>query len=263
MTSEKRNILNRLLQAWPHGSVVVTSWLKSQGAYQQLVQEYQKSGWIRRVGRGAYVRAGDVFDWSGGLNAIQNQLGLPVHIADKTALQLQGYAHFLPLGTGGTISLFGRPGTRLPNWFKQYDWEVAIRYTTTNHLPNNGNIGLTQKNLGSFPIKISAPELAMMEFLYLVPGRESFEEGELLMENLATLRPDLVQKLLEKCSSVKVKRLFLYLADQSGHSWLEEIDTDRINLGKGKRVIHKGGRLDTKYGITVPISHPQQQPGNM
>ncbi len=94
----------------------------------------------------------------------------------------------------------------------------------------------------------------MMELLYLVPGRESFEEAGLLMEGLATLRPDLVQSLLEQCTSVKVKRLFLYLSEQSGHLWLEEIHTARINMGRGKRVIYKGGRLDAKYGITVPTS---------
>ncbi len=259
MTSEKRNILNRLLQAWPHGSVVVSSWLKSQGVYQQLVHEYEKNGWIRSVGRGAYVRAGDVFDWKGGLNAVQNQLGLPVHIADKTALQLQGYAHFLPLGTGGILSLFAQPGTRLPTWFKQYDWGASIRYTTANLFSSNTDIGLTHKSLGSFSIKLSTPERAMMELLYLVPDRESFEEAGLLMEGLATLRPDLVQILLEQCASVKVKRLFLYLSEQSGHPWLEDINTARINMGKGKRVIYKGGRLDAKYGITVPPSNPRQQ----
>jgi hypothetical protein len=40
------------------------------------------------------------------------------------------------------------------------------------------------------------------------------------MEGLNTLRPDLVQELLEKCSSVKVKRLFMHLAEQFQHPWL-------------------------------------------
>lgn len=108
-------------------------------------------------------------------------------------MQLQGYAYFLPLGTGSTLSLFARPGTRFPTWFKQYEWGMAIRYTTANLFSSNTDIGLTHKNLESFSIKLSAPERAMMELLYLVPGRESFEEAGLLMEGLATLRPDLVQ----------------------------------------------------------------------
>lgn len=254
MASEKRNILNRLLQVWPHGSVAVTSWLKSKGVSQQLVHEYEKSGWVRRVGRGAYLRVGEVVEWSGGLNAVQNQLGLPVHVSDKTALQLQGYAHFLPFGKSGILSLFGLPGTRLPAWFQKCDWGVTLRYTTVRLFPGNLDIGLTQKDMGSFSLRVSAPERAIMELLYLVPGEESLEEAGLLMEGLATLRPDLVQRLLEQCRSVKVKRVFLYLAEQSNHSWLGKLDQAGINLGKGKRVVVKGGRLDTKYSITVPRS---------
>ncbi len=74
------------------------------------------------------------------------------------------------------------------------------------------------------------------------------------MEGLATLRPDLAQRLLEQCRSVKAKRLFLYLAEQSNHSWFDKLEKAGINLGKGKRVVVKGGRLDTKYNITVPRS---------
>jgi len=165
MTGETRNILNRLLQLWPYGSVAVASWLKSMGAYQQLVHEYEKSGWVRRIGRGAFARAGDVVEWSGGLYAIQSQLCLPVHVADKTALQLQGYAHFLPLGKGGTLSLFGLPGTRLPAWFCQSDWGIQLRYTTARLFHDQTGIGLTQKEMGTFSIRLSAPERAMMEVL--------------------------------------------------------------------------------------------------
>lgn len=254
MTSGKRKILNHLLRVWPYGSVAVTSWLKSQGAYQQLVHEYEKSGWVRRIGRGAYARAGDSVEWSGGLYAIQSQLGLPVHVADKSALQLQGYAHFLAFGPGNTLSLFGLPGTRLPAWFYQMDWGVPFRYISSKLFSEEAGIAMTQKTTGSFSIKISAPERAIMEVLYLVPKYESFEESGLLMESLTTLRPKLVQSLLEQCSSIKVKRLFLYLAEKNNHAWLDKLDLEKISLGKGKRSIVKGGRLNPKYNITVPLS---------
>jgi len=254
MDSGKRNILNQLLQKWPAGSVAVSSWLKLLGAYQQLMYEYEKSGWVRRIGRGAYVRAGDEIDWSGGLYAIQQQLALSVHVADKTALQLQGYAHFLPLGQGGTLSLFGLPRTRLPAWFQRYDWGVDLRYTTARLYADKVDMGLTGRKSGTLTVQMSAPERAMMEFLYFVPNQESFEEAALLMEGLTTLRPDLVQKLLEQCCSVKVKRLFMFLAAKSQHPWVEKLDQNRINFGKGKRVIAKEGRLDKRYNITVPES---------
>ncbi len=72
------------------------------------------------------------------------------------------------------------------------------------------------------------------------------------MENVGTLRPQLVQLLLEQCRSVKVKRLFLWSAEHVGHAWAEQVDPKRVDLGCGKRQLYKGGSLDPKYEITVP-----------
>jgi hypothetical protein len=58
--------------------------------------------------------------------------------------------------------------------------------------------------------------------------------------------------LLEQAMSVKVKRLFLYFADRHCHLWAAHLNRDRITLGKGKRALVKGGRLDRKYNITIP-----------
>jgi hypothetical protein len=51
---------------------------------------------------------------------------------------------------------------------------------------------------------------------------------------------------------VKVKRLFLYLADKVGHDWLSYISLDKVDLGSGKRAIVNDGVYVSKYQITVP-----------
>jgi hypothetical protein len=61
-----------------------------------------------------------------------------------------------------------------------------------------------------------------------------------------------LQKLLEDCKSVKVKRLFFFFADRHNHAWLKRLDRSRIDLGKGKRMLVRGGKLDPTYEITVP-----------
>lgn len=254
MTGENRGKINRLLRIWPQGTVAVSRWLEAQGAYQQLVHQYEKSGWIQRIGQGAYVHAGDSVEWTGGLHALQEHMQLPVHAGGKTALQMQGYAHFLPMGKTGAVSLFGSAGTRLPAWFRQYEWGVEVRYTATKLFADDPNAALTKKALATYAITLSAPERAIMEVLYLVPTEVSFEEAGLLMESLTTLRPRLVQSLLEQCHSVKVKRLFMYLAESHNHAWVRKLDLSKVDFGKGKRMIVKGGRLDTKYNITVPDS---------
>lgn len=252
MTRAPSSKINQLLKKWPISAVAVLPWLQQQGAYQQLIYEYEKTDWVRRIGRGAYVRAGDKVEWTGGLYALQEHLHLPVHAGGKTALSMQGYAHFLPMGKGTTVVLFGPPKVKLPQWFTQYRWGGKIRYTTTNLFTSKGDQGLTHKDMRFYPVTLSTPERAMMEVLYDVPNRESFEEAKLLMEGLTTLRPRLVQTLLEACTSVKVKRLFMVLAERCGHAWVKKLIPSQIEFGKGKRMLIKGGRFDSKYNITVP-----------
>jgi predicted nucleotidyltransferase len=259
MTSEKSSKINKLLKKWPSGTVAVSRWLEQQGAYQQLVHAYEKTSWLRRIGQGAYAKSADKVEWPGGLYALQEQLRLPVHAGGKTALQMWGYIHFLPLGTGVTVSLFGLPDTRLPAWFAQYRWDSKIRYTTTSLFAGDPAVGLTQQEMGTFAVRISMPERAMLEVLYFVPKEESYEEAKLLMEGLTTLRPRLVQTLLEHCASVKVKRLFMVLAESCQHAWVTKLDLSKVNFGKGKRMIVKGGQFDPKYNICVPPHGDQRE----
>ncbi len=96
-----------------------------------------------------------------------------------------------------------------------------------------------------------------MEMLHLVPGKLPFDESLLIVENLVSLRPEVVQRLLEMCRSIKVKRLFMYLAEKAEHPWLAQLDLSRVDFGKGKRLIIRNGRYDTKYRITVPRDHEE------
>jgi hypothetical protein len=74
----------------------------------------------------------------------------------------------------------------------------------------------------------------------------------MLMEGLPNLSPRRLHQLLAACRSVKVKRLFLWFAARHNHAWLKSLDREGIDLGSGKRMIVRGGKLDTRYNITVP-----------
>jgi hypothetical protein len=99
----------------------------------------------------------------------------------------------------------------------------------------------------------------MMECLYLVPEKMDLVTCYELMESLNDLRPDKVQMLLEQCTSVKVKRLFLFLAEKAGHQWFSYLDPHKIYLGKGKRIFAKNGVYIPKYEITVPQKLAQKR----
>lgn len=251
MLNETKSKINRLISQWPRGTPATVSYLNTQGFSHDLLTKYKKSGWIQSFGRGAYILEGDKVEWSGALYALQTQLGLNVHPGRKTALELKGYAHYLPAGKR-KLFLYGSQRQVLPTWFKGNRLGVEITLIRTNLFPANSELGLSEFREKDLTLKISAPERAAMEMLHLVPGKVGFDEAFLIMENLATLRSQMVQRLLVNCRSIKAKRLFMFMAEKHGHSWVSELDVSRLDLGKGKRMIVPKGRFVKKYGITVP-----------
>ncbi|HQU46573.1 MAG TPA: type IV toxin-antitoxin system AbiEi family antitoxin [Pirellulales bacterium] len=231
------------------GTVCLAAWLEKSGISRDLQKRYRRSGWLESVGAGAFKRAGDDVGWQGGLYALQAQAGLPLHAGAMTALGMQGLAHYFRLGEQ-TVFLFSPPRTPLPAWFRRHDWQVQIRHAPTSILP--GGLGLTDHEERTFSIKISAPERAMLECLYLAPAEADLAECFQVMEGLVNLRPRVVQQLLAVCTSVKSKRLFLYLAEKAGHHWLRRVDPSRLDLGTGSRSLVKGGAYVSKYQLVVP-----------
>lgn len=250
MSINKRTKLHKLMNL-PNGLVFSASYLSRQGFDPQLLAQYKKSKWLVSLGDGAYARYGDKVDWQGALSAMQNQLKLPLHCGARTALELQGYSHYVTSSLRD-VFLFGSCGQKLPRWFEKYNWDVNVTYKMTSLFPENLQGSYVSFSSGSFSINISSPERAAMEMLYHVPAKQGFDEAARIMESLLTLRPVLVQKLLEACASIKVKRLFLYMAQAANLPFVAKLDLTKVNLGKGDRTVVKGGRLDPKYRITVP-----------
>ncbi|MEA3221875.1 MAG: type IV toxin-antitoxin system AbiEi family antitoxin domain-containing protein [Thermodesulfobacteriota bacterium] len=247
----KSTKLNRLITEWPRGCVLTAQHLKSIGFSGHLIVKYRQGNWIRQIGRGAYILQGDVVDWSGGLYAIQTQQKLNIHVGGRTALEMLGYAHYIS-DKHRKIFLYGEKMQKIPAWFIDHDWQIDIQYCSTNLFPNDCKIGLTKRKEREYSIQISSAERAAMEMLYYVPNKVGFDEAMLIMENLTSLRPRVVQVLLEVCNFVKVKRLFMYMARKHAYSWVTKIDFSKVDLGKGKRVIVPNGILDKEFQITVP-----------
>lgn len=249
MSVEKHRKINLLLQQWPKGTVAQTFWLKEQGYSDQLLNRYKKSEWIDSIRTGAFIRTGERVGYEGAVYALQNQSHLTIHPGGVTALSLQGKAHYLELSQS-KAQLFGTATEKLPRWFSRHDWAVTPEYYRSSFLP--GFLGLVPFKFSDFDILISGAARAMMECLYLAPRKMDLISCYELMEGLSNLRPNVVQELLEQCSSVKVKRLFLYMAEKAGHTWFTYLKTFKIDMGKGKRSIVPEGIYNETYQITVP-----------
>ena len=247
--------INRLLQDWPPHGVGTQHWLNSKGVDFRLADKYARSGWLKRLGHGAYVRAGSAVDWPGTVQALQKQLGLDVHPGAITAFDLRGYAHYVALG-GREVVLFAKAKTRLPAWFSNQPWSQSVRLVTTGMFANDKDAISTVK-FENVELAVATLELAAFEMMYLVPKRQSFDEAMQVMESLTALRPPVVQRLLETCRSVKAKRLFMVAAERLDHPWLGYLDLSHVDFGTGKRTIHPGGRLDRKYNLVVADTNYQ------
>ncbi len=249
MSTKKRIKINQLLHSQPYGVVFLSSWLTKQGYSLDLQQRYKKSNWLQSIGTGAMIRSGEKVGYEGAIYTLQEQSDSNIHPGGKTALAMQGKTHYLYF-PNQKVMVFGGIGEKLPIWFLKYNWGLKVGYHNSSFLP--ADVGLTSVELKTFTIKISSAARAVMECLYLTPKHQQLFECYELIEGLNNLRPNLVQELMEKCTSVKVKRLFMYMAEKANHDWVNYINLEKIDFGKGKRSLVKNGIYIPKYQITVP-----------
>ena len=285
MSDQKRSKLNRLHRLLPEGLVADAAWFTRMGYPSSLRSRYLASGWLQPVTRGVFRRplhkpgleaTPAPLRWQHIVVSLQTVLEHPVAVGGRTALELHGLAHYLSSEGPREVHLYGdeqAPGRlgKLPiamsfvhhNARKLFRTEpIAVGLDglksamAVDRLSHQGQIhgSLTWRYFGDrdWPLMLSTPERAVLELLDELPGGEMFHQADKLMESLVGLSPKRVRRLLAECRSVKVKRLFLWFAERHAHPWLERLDRDGIDLGTGKRILVRGGKLDPKYRITVP-----------
>lgn len=277
MAKQTQGKLNWLEAHLPEGLLVDAAWLTKHGYSTALRSQYLKAGWLRQPTRMVYRRPFGELSWQQVVISLQTLLEYPLIVGGRTALNLHGYTHYLPR-TEWEVHLYGEAPP--PNWVNKLPLNVRFVYHNDHRLFRNQPItrGLTSLkwNLKSgdaasakaaesglaiqpwgqwdWPLTLSTPERALLEFLDELPERESFDLADKLMGSASNLSPRRMQKLLEDCRSVKVKRLFFFFADRHEHAWLKRLNKSVIDLGKGKRLLAKGGKLDRQYQITIPES---------
>lgn len=238
--------LNQILQQIPNAAVVTALWLKENGVSHRLQKSYKENQWLKPFGIGAFTKLNDKVEIDGAIYALQNQLNLSFHIGGISALTLKhGINHNIAFDR--KIYLYGVRGEKLPKWFRDNYQNIEI--IKSEFLPMN--IGMQYFDNKDFKIKISTIERAILEMIYLAPDKNSLNEIYQLMETISVLKPKIMQELLENCTNIKVKRLFLYIAEKLNYQWFKKLDISRIDLGTGKRTITKGGKLDKKYNIVI------------
>ena len=277
MAEQIASRLNQLEKDLPEGLIVDAAWLQERGIASNLRAYYVKNGWLEQPVRSVYKRPRGALSWQQVVISLQTLLlRRPLYVGGRTALELQGFAHYLVHETK-IIHLYGPE--KPPSWLNKLNLPQRFVYHNSTTLFRNDPItnklgsliwniadgtgrdlahlqgsGLTSLSWGQWdwPLTLSQPERAYLEMLNELPQHESFDQADMIMQSAANFSPRRLQKLLVNCDSVKVKRLFFYFADRHGHAWLKRLDKKAIDLGSGKRMLVPGGRLDPVYLITIP-----------
>lgn len=243
--------INQILQRIQKNDLVFSSWMSGHGVSRTEQGAFVKSGWLDKLTQGVYKLHGSEPTLFNAVSSYNSQLGKNCFLGASTALDLRGFSHFVPMGKQSAY-LFTPTSQRLPSWLLAYSWDMNVHYFTTN-IFGDDQIGIDTMTInGDIKLLVSSPERAFMECLHLSPNYYSLMDTYYVMETLSSLRPKLIESLLDRCSSVKVKRLFLFMAEKSNHPWFSLFNVSAIDLGKGKRSIVKGGVYDSKYKITIP-----------
>ena len=275
MGSQIKGKLNWLQRNLPEGLVVDARWLERHGGVsRQLRRKYVMNGWLLSPARGVYRRPtqsekDDPLPWQQLVISLNALLDMPVLVGARTALELQGFGHYLTASGPREAHLYTNKD--LPGWVSHVSVNTQLVFHNALRLFRNGeippynaeadtaarvpaNASLTQQPWGhwNWPLTVSTPERAILELLDEVPHRETFHQADVLMEGLRNLSPRRLEAFLTDCRSIKAKRLFFWFAERHDHAWLQKLDRSGIDLGKGKRMLVRGGKLDTKYNITVP-----------
>ncbi|MFZ4604348.1 MAG: type IV toxin-antitoxin system AbiEi family antitoxin domain-containing protein [Caulobacterales bacterium] len=249
MATNSPQKLKRILEDWTPRTVVTHPWLQARGVSRDLSRDYVKNGWLERLGAGTFKRPRETVTWQGALHSLQAQIDLRVHVGALTALAAEGAAHYVRVGEE-RVFLFAETGVTLPKWFREHSWPAPIKLTQSSLLPPG--LGLRPADLGGFLLHTSAPERAILEALHLAPTDIDLVELAEVIDGLRTLRPKLMQALLEACASFKVKRLFLFLSTRAALPVVRHLNRDFISLGRGDRTIAPGGAYIAEFGLVVP-----------
>ena len=278
----KLNILQRLL---PEGLLADAAWFTSTGFPSSLRSRYLAGGWLQQVTRGVFRRPlykpglqneAAPLNWQHVVLSLQMVMERSIVVGGRTALELHGFTHYVSSSGPREVHLYGDGSA--PGWLKKLPIEtqfvfhnarklfraepIAAGFETlaailsndepSFHTPIHGSLMCSYIGDWHWPLVLSTPERAVLELLDELPEKETFHQADVLLEGCTNLSPKRLNRLLRECRSVKVKRLFLWFADRHRHAWLKQLDREGIDLGAGKRMLVRGGRLDPKYQITIP-----------
>jgi hypothetical protein len=242
MTTTSRRKLNALYTQLPAGAPLTPKELAALGISADLAVHYVRSGWLTRLARGVYCRKGDTLLLNPSLRLLERQI-TGLHVGGKSALAWYGISHYV--SQRSALYLYGWAAARLPSWFQERFPAEYHRKRLFDEQPAEFlDVTPFEKRVDE-PL-VSAPERAFLELLSEVGVRQPLQEARELAERAYTLRSDVLERLLKRCTSVKTVRLCLRLGHELSLPWASKLTPARLPTGSKRPWVSR-----SKDGILV------------
>jgi hypothetical protein len=247
MSIETGTKINNLLSMMRPYGLLFSGWLNTCGYSDQLQKRYRDTGWLSALSKGVMYRTGAKLSAYQSLSAYNEQLNIKSRVAAMSALEYAGYNHYVPMGKPALmVALPYR--TKRPAWMNRDIFDMTFE-TFTTKVFSHIEVNAVSDDEHMY---VSSPEQAFLECLLLAPEYYDYTDLYYVMEQLTTLRSDVLQRILEGVNNYRVKRIFMYMAEKAEHYWFQGLNLDRIDLGSSKLQLVKNGVYNAKYKMTIP-----------
>lgn len=200
------------------------------GISADLAVHYVRAGWLTRLARGVFCRPNDPPALYPSLVLLQRKLeGL--HVGGKSALDWYGFRQYV--AQQPVLQLYGWAAGRLPAWFTdRFPAEYHRKRLFEEHPDALLHVGPFERRSGA--PQVSAPERALLELLSEVGVRQTLQEARELVESTYGLRADVLNELLQHCTSIKTVRLCLLLGREQSLPWMSKLDPATLPKGSDR-----------------------------
>src|SRR5579859_1524303 len=133
MAARERGKLNQLQQL-PEQILVDAAWLERHGYSSSLRSQYVKSGWLTQIAPRVYRRVQEPLIWQQVVVSLQSFMGYPLTVGGRTALEEQGFSHYL--GDRREVHLYGP--VKPPGWLAKLPLDVQFVWHNSGRLFPDG-----------------------------------------------------------------------------------------------------------------------------
>lgn len=240
------------IELFPYGYLVTRQYLLEQGLKRYQLDNALKQGKVYALARGVFARPGVPIEWQGLAASLRKMLDTPVYVGGLSALVEHGLTHYINFRP--VLGFYSC--AKKPSWFEKLDLDIAREWRSTVRIWDMEKLvatkSLQEQTMHAGNWLLASPEQAYIELLTQVPNTISFEQADNIMQGLTSLSPKRLAALLHACKHVLAKRLLFFFAERYQYPWFNKLNPSDYDLGAGKRVVAKAGRLNTTYNITVP-----------